>query len=554
MQNPDKLQIIPLGGLGEIGKNMFVVKYGKDFIIIDAGLKFPEEEMLGVDFVIPDFSYVLDNKKNLKGIFLTHGHEDHIGALPYLLENVDVPIYGTKLTLGLVERKLKEHGLSKKAKLKQLNPNNKLPFSPFEMEFFRTNHSIPDSIGMIIGTPEGKIVHSGDFKFDHTPVNGAKADFSKLAKLGEENVLCLISDSTNAENEGFTPSEREVGETFDSVFREAPKRVIVATFASNIHRVQQILNSAKKYGRRVGVVGRSMKNVMDVASDLKYLKNTEVVVDSIEEFNNLPLEKTVLITTGSQGEPMSALTRIASDDHAKIQIKPQDTVVIAASPIPGNEKLVSRSIDNLYKRGANVIYKATSGVHVSGHGSQEELKLMLNLVKPRHLIPFHGEYRMMVHHKRLAEKLGIPSNNVFLVDNGAIIEFKDNKGKVNGKVSAGKVLVDGLGVGDVGNIVLRDRRLLSQDGILIVVLTIDKQNLELVAGPDIISRGFVYVRESEELLDTARENVVDALNKMSKNKMSEWQAIKGTVKDVLGNFLFEKTRRRPMILPIIMEI
>ena len=554
MSSSEKLQIIPMGGLGEIGKNMFVIRYGKDFIIIDAGLKFPEEEMLGVDFVIPDFSYVMDNKQHLKGIFLTHGHEDHIGALPYLLENIDAPVYATKLTLGLVERKLKEHSNLKKANLKQLNPNNKMPIGPFEMEFFRTNHSIPDSIGIIIGTPEGKIVHSGDFKFDHTPVNGMKADFGKLAKLGDENVLCLISDSTNAEHEGFTSSERQVGETFDTVFREAPQRVILATFASNIHRIQQILNSAKKYGRKVGIVGRSMKNVVDVASELNYLKNTEVIVESIEELNNMPFDKTALITTGSQGEPMSALTRIASDDHSKIQIKPHDTVVIAASPIPGNEKLVSRSIDNLYKRGADVIYKSTSGVHVSGHASQEELKLLLNLVKPRYLIPFHGEHRMMVHHKQIAEKLGMPSKNIFLVDNGAIIEFKDNKGKVNGKVPAGKVLVDGLGVGDVGNIVLRDRRLLSQDGILIVVLTIDKQNLELVAGPDIISRGFVYVRESEELLETAREHVIDALNKMSKNKMSEWQAIKSNVKDVLGNFLFEKTRRRPMILPIIMEI
>ncbi|WP_420848182.1 ribonuclease J [Natranaerofaba carboxydovora] len=543
-----------MGGLGEIGKNMFVIRYDKEFIIIDAGLKFPEEEMLGVDFVIPDFSYVMDNKQHLKGIFLTHGHEDHIGALPYLLENIDAPVYATKLTLGLVERKLKEHSNLKKANLKQLNPNNKMPIGPFEMEFFRTNHSIPDSIGIIIGTPEGKIVHSGDFKFDHTPVNGMKADFGKLAKLGDENVLCLISDSTNAEHEGFTSSERQVGETFDNIFREAPQRVILATFASNIHRIQQILNSAKKYGRKVGIVGRSMKNVVDVASELNYLKNTEVIVESIEELNNMPFDKTALITTGSQGEPMSALTRIASDDHSKIQIKPHDTVVIAASPIPGNEKLVSRSIDNLYKRGADVIYKSTSGVHVSGHASQEELKLLLNLVKPRYLIPFHGEHRMMVHHKQIAEKLGMPSKNVFLVDNGTVIEFKDKKGKVNGKVSAGKVLVDGLGVGDVGNIVLRDRRLLSQDGILIVVLTIDKQNLELVAGPDIISRGFVYVRESEELLETAREHVIDALNKMSKNKMSEWQAIKSNVKDVLGNFLFEKTRRRPMILPIIMEI
>ncbi|UMZ73426.1 Ribonuclease J1 [Natranaerofaba carboxydovora] len=554
MSSSEKLQIIPMGGLGEIGKNMFVIRYDKEFIIIDAGLKFPEEEMLGVDFVIPDFSYVMDNKQHLKGIFLTHGHEDHIGALPYLLENIDAPVYATKLTLGLVERKLKEHSNLKKANLKQLNPNNKMPIGPFEMEFFRTNHSIPDSIGIIIGTPEGKIVHSGDFKFDHTPVNGMKADFGKLAKLGDENVLCLISDSTNAEHEGFTSSERQVGETFDNIFREAPQRVILATFASNIHRIQQILNSAKKYGRKVGIVGRSMKNVVDVASELNYLKNTEVIVESIEELNNMPFDKTALITTGSQGEPMSALTRIASDDHSKIQIKPHDTVVIAASPIPGNEKLVSRSIDNLYKRGADVIYKSTSGVHVSGHASQEELKLLLNLVKPRYLIPFHGEHRMMVHHKQIAEKLGMPSKNVFLVDNGTVIEFKDKKGKVNGKVSAGKVLVDGLGVGDVGNIVLRDRRLLSQDGILIVVLTIDKQNLELVAGPDIISRGFVYVRESEELLETAREHVIDALNKMSKNKMSEWQAIKSNVKDVLGNFLFEKTRRRPMILPIIMEI
>ncbi|OWZ84303.1 ribonuclease J [Natranaerobius trueperi] len=549
------VQVIPLGGVGEIGKNMFVVRYGDEMIVIDSGLKFPDEEMLGVDIVIPDMTYLFENRDKIKGVFLTHGHEDHIGALPYLLKEIDVPVYGTKLTIGLAERKLKDHPVRKSVSLKQITPGKQMKLGAFKLEFFSTNHSIADSIGIAIHTPEGIIVHSGDFKFDHTPVTGEITDYHKLAELGKKGVLCLMSDSTNAEQPGYTNSDRVVGETIDEIFREAPKRIILATFASNIYRIQQVINAAKKYGKKIGVVGRSMVNVIEAASELGYLRDVEnVVIDDIEKVNQLPLEKTVLLTTGSQGEPMSALTRIATDDHKKVQIMPQDTVVIAATPIPGNEKLVSRSIDNLFKRGAHVIYKSVAGIHVSGHGSQEELKLMLNLVKPKHLIPIHGEYRMQVNHKNLAENLGLPSKNIFLAENGEVMEFKNGRGRVNGKVPAGKVLVDGLGVGDVGNIVLRDRRLLSQDGILIVVISVDKQNKELVAGPDIVSRGFVYVRESEELLDEAREHVVKALNKMSKSKMNEWQAIKSSVKDVLGQYLWEKTRRRPMILPIIMEV
>ncbi|ACB85043.1 ribonuclease J [Natranaerobius thermophilus] len=551
----NSLQVIPLGGVGEIGKNMFVIKYGNDMIVIDAGLKFPDEDMLGVDFVIPDMSYLFEHKDNIKGIFLTHGHEDHIGALPYLMKKIDAPVYGTKLTLGLAERKLGEQPIQKSISLKKILPGKTMQLGPFKMEFFSTNHSIPDSIGIVVHTPEGTIVHTGDFKFDHTPVSGKVADYNKLAELGNKGVLCLLSDSTNAERPGYTESDRTVGERLDEIFRQAPKRIILATFASNIYRIQQVINSAKKYGKKVGVVGRSMINVIEAASELGYLENVDdVVIDDIERVNQLPLEKTVLLTTGSQGEPMSALTRIATDDHRKVEIMPHDTVVIAATPIPGNEKLISRSIDNLFKRGAHVIYQSVSGVHVSGHGSQEELKMMLNLVKPKYLIPFHGEYRMQVHHKNVAEKLGMPSKNVFLAENGEVIEFNRKRGKVNGKVPAGKVLVDGLGVGDVGNIVLRDRRLLSQDGILIVVIGVDKQNKTLIAGPDIVSRGFVYVRESEELLEEAREHVVKAVNKMSKSKMNEWQAIKSSVKDVLGQYLWEKTRRRPMILPIIMEV
>ncbi len=549
------LQVIPLGGVGEIGKNMFVIRYRDEIIVIDAGLKFPDEDMLGVDFVIPDMSYLADNKDKVKGVFITHGHEDHIGALPYLLKEVDAPVYGTKLSLGLAERKLGEQPIQKAISFKKISPGQNMQLGSFKLDFFSTNHSIPDSIGIAVHTPEGTIVHTGDFKLDHTPVSGEVTDYKKLAELGKQGVLCLLSDSTNAERPGHTQSDRVVGETIDEIFREAPKRIILATFASNIYRIQQVISSAKKYGKKVGVVGRSMVNVIEAASELGYLTDVDdVVIDDLERVNQYPLEKTVLLTTGSQGEPMSALTRIAADDHKKVEIMPHDTVVIAATPIPGNEKSISRSIDNLFKRGANVIYQSVSGVHVSGHGSQEELKMMLNLVKPKYLIPFHGEYRMQVHHKNLAEQLGMPSKNVFLAENGEVIEFQQNRGKTTGKVSAGRVLVDGLGVGDVGNIVLRDRRLLSQDGILIVVLAVDKQNKTLTAGPDIVSRGFVYVRESEELLDEAREHVVKALNKMSKSKMNEWQAIKSSVKDVLGQYLWEKTRRRPMILPIIMEV
>jgi len=550
----NKLLIIPLGGMGEIGKNMTVIQYGKEILLIDAGLMFPEEDMLGIDMVIPDITYLIENKDNIKGILLTHGHEDHIGALPYLLQQIDAPLYGTKLTLGLVEVKLKEYKLKKNISMNVIRPPATINIGSFTVDFIRVNHSIPDSVGFAIHTPVGIVVHTGDFKLDQTPVNGEKADLHKFAELGSKGVLVLMSDSTNAEREGYTMSEKVVGKTIEDIFKSITGRIIVATFASNIHRIQQIFDAASKNGRKVAVIGRSMVNVVNIALELGYLTIPKSLLVDLDEINRLPKERVVIITTGSQGEPMSALTRMAMSEHKKVEIMPGDTVLISASPIPGNEKFVARTIDHLFKRGADVIYEAISGVHVSGHASQEELKLMLNLVRPKFFIPVHGEYRHLIHHSNLAEEVGIPRENIFIAENGRVLEFTKNSGRMAGKVTAGKVLVDGLGVGDVGNIVLRDRKQLSQDGILIVVVTIDKETTEVVAGPDIISRGFVYVRESEELMEQAREKVKQALKKCQQEDIREWSAIKSQVREHLGKLLFEQTRRRPMILPIIMEV
>ncbi len=551
----DKLLIIPLGGMGEIGKNMTVIQYGKEILLIDSGLMFPEEEMLGIDIVIPDITYLIENKEYIKGILITHGHEDHIGALPYVLQQINAPLYGTKLTLGLVEGKLKETRLNKKnISMNVVKPPTTINIGSFAVDFIRVNHSIPDAVGFAIHTPVGIICHTGDFKLDQTPVNGEKADLHKFAELGSKGVLALLSDSTNAEREGYTMSEKVVGHTIEDIFKTVTGRIIVATFASNIHRIQQIFDAAYKNDRKVAVVGRSMVNVVNIALDLGYLTIPKSLLMDLDEINRLPKEKVVIITTGSQGEPMSALTRMAMSEHKKVEIMPEDTVLISASPIPGNEKFIARTIDHLFKKGANVIYEAISGVHVSGHASQEELKLMLNLVKPRFFIPVHGEYRHLVHHSHLAMEVGIPSENIFIVENGRILEFTKDSCKMAGRVTAGKVLVDGLGVGDVGNIVLRDRKQLSQDGILIVVVAIDKETGEVVSGPDIISRGFVYVRESEELMEQAREKVKQALRKCQEENISEWSTIKSQVREHLGKLLFEQTRRRPMILPIIMEV
>ena len=549
----NKVQIIPLGGLGEIGKNMTVFSYGDDMILIDAGLMFPEDDMLGIDLVIPDISYLIENQDKLKGIFLTHGHEDHIGALPYVMKQIDCPVYGTALTLGILEGRLKENGVSSE-NCRIIKPGDKITAGAFKLDFIRVNHSIPDAIAIAINTPIGTIIHTGDFKIDHTPVDGQVTEFNKFAEYGDRGVLALLADSTNAERPGFTPSEKMVGKTFDDEFRYAKNRIIVATFSSNVHRIQQVIDAALKYDRKVAVIGRSMVNVVNIAKELGYLKAPEGEIIDIDETHNYTPDKIVIITTGSQGEPMSALTRMAMNDHKKVDIMPGDTVIISATPIPGNEKLVSRTIDHLYKLGADVIYEKSNGVHVSGHASQEEIKLMHNLVRPKFFIPVHGEFRHLIKHANLAQSLGMPKENIVIAENGSVIELTKNSIGINGKVPAGKVLVDGLGVGDVGNIVLRDRRQLSQDGIMIVVVTIDKENCHVVSGPDIVSRGFVYVREAEGLMDEAKDKVQLALEKCEENGVSEWSAIKSTVRDSLGRFLYERTRRRPMILPIIMEI
>ena len=552
-KNQNKVQIIPLGGLGEIGKNMTIFRYGDDIILIDAGLMFPEDDMLGIDLVIPDITYLLENKDKVKAIFLTHGHEDHIGALPYVLKQIDVPVYGTALTLGILQGRLRENNVSDN-NLVTIKPGDKINVGAFNLEFIRVNHSIPDAISIVIKTPIGTIIHTGDFKFDQTPVDGQVTQFNKFAEFGDEGVLALLADSTNAERPGFTQSEKMVGQTFDDEFRYARNRIIVATFSSNVHRIQQVVDSAVKYKRKVAVIGRSMINVVNIAMELGYLRIPEGVLIDIDETNNYTSDQIVIITTGSQGEPMSALTRMAMNDHKKVDIMPGDTVIISATPIPGNEKLVARTIDHLYKLGADVIYEKSNGVHVSGHASQEEIKLMHNLVRPKYFIPVHGEYRHLIKHANLAKDLGMPSENIVIAENGSVIEISKNSIGINGKIQSGKVLVDGLGVGDVGNIVLRDRRQLSQDGIMIVVVTIDHETCHVVSGPDIVSRGFVYVREAEDLMEEAREKVLSALERCENNGVSEWSMIKSTIRDNLGRFLYERTRRRPMILPIIMEI
>ena len=549
----NKVQIIPLGGLGEIGKNMTVFRYGDDIILIDAGLMFPEDDMLGIDLVIPDITYLIDNKDKVKAIFLTHGHEDHIGALPYVMKQLEVPVYGTALTLGILQGRLRENGVSDE-NLVTIKPGDIIGAGAFNLEFIRVNHSIPDAVSIVIKTPIGTIIHTGDFKFDQTPVDGQVTQFNKFAEFGDAGVLALLADSTNAERPGFTQSEKMVGQTFDDEFRYARNRIIVATFSSNVHRIQQVVDSAVKYKRKVAVIGRSMINVVNIAIELGYLNIPEGVLIDIDETNNYTADQIVIITTGSQGEPMSALTRMAMNDHKKVGIMPGDTVIISATPIPGNEKLVSRTINHLYKLGAEVIYEKSNGVHVSGHASQEEIKLMHNLVRPKYFIPVHGEYRHLIKHANIAKDLGMPKENIVIAENGSVIELSKEGINVAGKIQSGKVLVDGLGVGDVGNIVLRDRRLLSQDGIMIVVVTIDHETYQVVSGPDIVSRGFVYVREAEDLMEEAREKVLSALDRCETNGVTEWSMIKSAIRDSLGRFLYERTRRRPMILPIIMEI
>ena len=548
-----KLNIIPLGGLGEIGKNMTVFRYGDDIIRVDAGLMFPEDDMLGIDLVIPDITYLVENKDKVKAIFLTHGHEDHIGALPYVMKQIGAPVYGTALTLGILQGRLKENGVSSEA-CKIIKPGDKIHAGNFKVEFIRVNHSIPDAVALAIHTPIGIIIHTGDFKFDQTPVDGQVTEFNKFAEFGDQGVLALMADSTNAERPGYTQSEKIVGQTFDDEFRYAKNRIIVATFSSNVHRIQQVVDSAVRYKRKVAVIGRSMVNVVNISMELGYLKIPEGVLIDIDESNNYTPDKIVIITTGSQGEPMSALTRMAMSDHKKVDIVPGDTVIISATPIPGNEKLVSRTIDHLYKLGADVIYEKSNGVHVSGHASQEEIKMMHNLVRPKFFIPVHGEYRHLIKHAQLAGSLGMPRENIVVGENGSIIELTRNSIGINGRVPSGKVLVDGLGVGDVGNIVLRDRQHLAEDGIIIVVMTLENGSGRVLAGPDIVSRGFVYVRGSESLMDEAKAVLDETMDYCMDKNITDWGKIKSEIKDSLGDFVWKETKRRPMIMPIIMEV
>ncbi|MDR1160210.1 MAG: ribonuclease J [Syntrophomonadaceae bacterium] len=545
--------MIPLGGLGEIGKNMLAIRYQNTIVVIDAGLMFPEEELLGIDVVIPDITYLIDNIDKVKAILLTHGHEDHVGALPYILKDLAVPVYGSKLTLGIVEGKLKGSNVSSKD-FHVVSPREKVKIGPIEAEFFRVSHSIPDAMGIALHTPLGIILHTGDIKLDQTPVDGEVVDFRKLTELSEKGVLVMLSDSTNADKIGFTMSEKLVGSTFDNLFGKCEGRIIVTTFASNVHRIQQAILTAEKYGRKVAVVGRSMVNNVKVSLELGYINIPDNILVEVEEINRYNNDQLVIVTTGSQGEPMSALTRMATSDHRWVSIQSGDTVIISASPIPGNEKLVARTIDLLYKQGAEVIYEKSMGVHVSGHASQEELKILINMIKPCFFVPVHGEYRHLMMHAKLAESLGIPRSRIFVAENGHILEFGKKKAAISGRVTAGRVLVDGFGVGDVGNIVLRDRKQLSRDGIIIVVITLNKEQNEVVAGPDIVSRGFVYVRESEHLIEYSKEKVKEAIEICSRRNIMEWAIIKAQIRDKLGKYLYEQTGRRPMIMPIIMEV
>ena len=554
MTNKNRIRLISLGGLGEIGKNMMVVEIGDDLAIVDAGVMFPEDDMPGVDLVIPDITYLMENASRVKAIFLTHGHEDHIGGVPYVLKQLNVPVYGTRLTLGLLKVKLIEHGLERSTELREITAGDRIQLGNFDVEFIHVNHSIAGVVALAFHTPLGAIIHCSDFKFDQTPYDGKVTDLYKFAELGKKGVLCLLSDSTNAERPGYTESEKTVGETFRDIFSRAEGRIIVATFASNVHRIQQIVDAAEREERRICITGRSMIKVVEVASELGYLHVPDGMIVSLDQMDRLPAEKIVVLTTGSQGEPMAALSRMAMAEHNKISIMPGDTVIISASPIPGNEKSVGRIINQLFKEGANVIYEPHLGIHTSGHAKQEELKLLLNLCKPKYFIPIHGEYRMLMKHAELAEATGIPKENIVIAELGIPVEFDKDGIHIRDRVVSGQVFVDGLGVGDVGNIVLRDRRQLSTDGILIVVVTMNKQQGRVVAGPDIVSRGFVYVRESEELIEEARDKVREALSVCEEQNITDWGALKSAIRDSLYRYLWEKTKRRPMILPIIMEI
>lgn len=549
------LKVIALGGLEEIGKNMTVLEYGDDIIIIDCGLAFPEDDMLGIDLVIPDVTYLTKNMEKIRGIVLTHGHEDHIGALPYILKQINVPVFGTLLTLGLLENKLREHKMLDSTTRHTVVPGEKVKLGQMVVEFIHTNHSIADAVALAIHTPVGVVVHTGDFKVDYTPIDGDIIDLQRFAALGKEGVLLLMSDSTNAERKGFTMSEKNVGKVFEKIFEETPKnRIMVATFSSNIHRIQQVINAAYMYGRKVAIIGRSMVNAVKTASELDYLWVPPRTLIDINETKNYRDDQLVIITTGSQGETMSALSRIASGEHKQISVKPDDKIIISASAIPGNEKSVFRVVNELLKKGAKVVYGDIEDIHVSGHARQEELKLMLALTKPKFFMPVHGEFMHLSCHRDLAISMGMDKNDIFVMKLGEVLEVNKNEAKVTGNVPVGQIMVDGLGVGDVGNIVLRDRKHLSQDGLMVVVVSMDREMGTIVSGPDIISRGFVYVREAENLMDEARAVVLEALLKCEEKNITSWNYIKGVIKDTLKNYIWQKTKRSPMILPIIMEV
>ena len=547
------MRAIPLGGLGEIGRNMMALEYDENIVVIDAGLMFPEEEMLGVDLVLPDVTYLAERKDKVLGFLLTHGHEDHVGALPYILPKVNAPIYGSRLTLGFIKNKLREHKVIEQADLREVKAGDVVELGPFKAEFIHVAHSIPDTTALAIETPVGMVVHSGDFKMDQTPVDMRPTDMARLSHFGDHGVMLLMSDSTNAERDGFTPSERTIGDAFQELFGQCSGRIIISTFASNIYRIQQALNTAARYKRKVAVIGRSMVNNLTIAQELGYIQMPGDIMIKVQDINKEPDEKLVILSSGSQGEPLSALTRIAAQEHPQVKLKSGDTVILSATPIPGNEELVSRTINNCYKHGARVFYSARNRVHASGHASREELKLMLNLVRPRFFMPVHGEFRHLALHSEIAQDVGITKDRVIVTDDGNTVELGDGVPHFGNKVPAGYVFVDGLGVGDVGSVVLRDRRVLSQDGIFIVIVTVDKDTGQVVSGPDLISRGFVHQQTSDALLESARQQVLNTINKPGRGN-PEWQVLKNSIRDSLSKFLYEQMRRRPMIIPIVVEV